>query len=117
MIKTYKDLEVYKEGYQLALEIYKLTKRYPEDEKYVMTTQIRRASLSIILNIVEGYGRRSKDDFKRFLKISYGSVNEVEVLLELGKDLKYVEEETYKSLIEKYGLLGRKIFTLIEKWK
>ena len=66
---------------------------------------------------MEGYGRKSKDDFKRFLKISYGSVNEVEVLLELSKDLKYVNEETYKKLIEQYGLLGRKIFTLIEKWK
>ena len=81
------------------------------------TTQIRRAALSIVLNIAEGYGRKSRDDFKRFLKMSYGSVNEVEVLLELGKDLKYVKEETYRDLIERYSLLGKRIFTLIEKWK
>ena len=117
MINSYKDLEIYQEGYKELLEIYKITREYPKEEEYVMTTQIRRAALSIVLNIAEGYGRQSKEDFKRFLKISYGSINEVETLLELGKDMGYIEEGRYRDIIEKYHILGRKTYNLIKKWK
>ena len=117
LIKTYKELEVYKEGYKLTKEVYKMTKRYPEEEKYVITSQIRRAAISVVLNISEGYGRKSKEDFKRFLKISYGSINEVETLIELSKDLEYIEEEKYREIIERYNVLGKRMYTLIEKWK
>ena len=117
MIRRYQDLDIYKEGYELLKEIYIITNKYPKEEIYVMVTQIRRAALSIILNIVEGYGRQSKDDFKRFLKISYGSINEVETLLEIGKDIGYIEENRYNDIIERYHVLGRKTYNLIEKWK
>ena len=116
-MKTYKELEVYQEGYNLLKEVYVITKKYPKEEQYVMLTQIRRAALSVILNIAEGYGRQSKDDFKRFLKISFGSVNEVEVLLELSKDLKYISEEQYNEIIVKYNTLGKRIYTLMKKWE
>ena len=117
MIKNYEDLEIYQEGYKLLIEIYKITQEYPKEEIYVMTSQIRRASLSIILNIVEGYGRQSKEDFKRFLRISYGSINEVETLLKLGKEIGYIKEERYKEVIERYHILGKKTYKLIERWK
>ena len=117
MIKSYRDLEIYQEGYEQLLEIYKITREYPKEEEYVMTTQIRRAALSIVLNIAEGYGRQSKEDFKRFLKISYGSINEVETLLKLGKDMGYIEEGRYRDIIGKYHILGRKTYNLIKKWK
>ena len=117
MIKSYKELEIYQEGYELLKEIYEITSKYPKEEQYVMLTQIRRAALSIVLNIAEGYGRQSKDDFKRFLKMSFGSVNEVEVLLELSKDLKYISEEQYNGIIGKYNTLGKRIYTLMIKWQ
>lgn len=117
MISTYKDLEVYKLGYMLSLQIYKITKEYPKSELFGLISQIQRASTSVPLNIAEGYGRKSKEEFKRFLKISLGSVNEVQVLLELGKDLKYINLELFKEIYSKYDILGKKIFMLIENWK
>ena len=81
MIKTFEDLDSHKESYKLALEIYKITRNYPRDEIYSLTSQIRRASTSITLNIAEGYGRLSREEFKRFLKISLGSNNETITLL------------------------------------
>ena len=68
MKKSYKDLEIYKGAYKLSLYIYKLTAKYPKNEIYGITSQLRRAAVSIPLNIAEGYGRLSEDDFKWFLK-------------------------------------------------
>ena len=91
MIASYKDLEVYKEGYQMFLKIHKMTQEYPSIEQYEIGAQIRRAAMSIPLNIAEGYGKKSSElDFKRFLKMAMGSCNEV---------------------------LGRRLNTLIQKWK
>lgn len=98
MITSYEDLEIYKESYSLALNIYIITKKFPKDELYGLTSQIRRASTSITLNIVEGYGRLSKEDFKRFLKISLGSTNETKTLLKFSKDLEYINENEYKGM-------------------
>ena len=117
IVKTYKELDVFKGGYELSLCIYKLTTSYPKHEIYGMTSQIRRATVSVSLNIAEGYGRKSKDEFKRFLRISLGSVNETETLLELSRDLGYVEEAKCEKLIEQYEILGKKIYRLIENWK
>ena len=117
IVKTYKDLDIFKGGYKLSLYIYKLTTLYPKDELYGITSQIRRASVSVVLNIAEGYGRKSKDDFKRFLRISLGSANETETLLLLSKDLGYIENKKCEELVEQYDILGKKIYKLIENWK
>lgn len=116
MIKTYKDLEVYKLSYKLALDIYKLTNRFPKSELYGLISQIRRSSTSITLNIVEGYGRLSKEDFKRFLKISLGSTNETIVLLKLSKDLKYINEKEYIYINKQYDILCRMLYSMIKNW-
>ena len=116
MIKSYEDLDIYKESYKLAIEIYKITKKYPKDEIYALTSQIRRASTSITLNIAEGYGRLSKEDFKRFLRISLGSNNETITLLKFSKDLNYINIEEYNELIKKYYIITKKIYNLIQKW-
>lgn len=94
-----------------------MTTLYPKDELYGITSQIRRASVSVVLNIAEGYGRKSKDDFKRFLRISLGSANETETLLLLSKDLGYIENKKCEELVEQYNILGKKIYKLIENWK
>lgn len=117
IVKTYKDLEIFKGGYKLSLYIYKLTTSYPKDELYGITSQIRRASVSVVLNIAEGYGRKSKEDFKRFLKISLGSANETETLIMLSRDLGYIDNKKCEELLRQYDILGKKIYKLIENWK
>ena len=116
MIKDYKDLEVYQKGYELTLEIYKITKKYPKEERYEIVSQLRRASSSIPMNIAEGWGRKSKLEFKRFLKMALGSCNELQVSIELSKDLEYLSEEEYKGIREKSEILGRQIYKLEERW-
>ena len=117
MIKSYTDLDIYKESYKLSLEIYKITAKYPKDEIFWITSQIRRVAISVVLNIAEGYGRQSKEDFKRFLKISLGSNNETITLLELSKDLNYISIEEYDKIKQNYDILGKRIYTLINNWK
>lgn len=118
MIASYKDLEVYKEGYQMFLKIHKMTQTYPSIERYEIGAQIRRAAMSIPLNIAEGYGKKSSElDFKRFLKMAIGSCNEVQVMLDMSKDLEYISHEIYKEYAERYEVLGRRLNTLIQKWK
>ena len=116
MIQSYKELEIYKRSYKLALDLHKRTKDFPERELYDLTSQIRRCSKSIPTNIAEGYGRKSKEDFKRFLKISLGSCNELQVHLEFCKDLNYISEEIYEELSKENEEIGRMIYSTINKW-
>ena len=114
-IKTYEDLEIYQEGYRLVLEIYKLVTKFPEEERYGLTSQLKRAALSIPLNIAEGYGRKAREaEFKHFLRNSLGSSNEVIVLLKLARDLSFGKTE---ELLQDYDKLGKRIYCLMEKWE
>ena len=115
-IKSYKDLEVYKKGYKLTLDIYKTTRKYPAEERYEIVSQMRRCAYSIPLNIAEGWGRKSKLEFKRFLKMSLGSCNELQVLIELSKDLEYISEKEYIELLDRVEIIGKQIYKLEEKW-
>ena len=118
MIASYKDLEVYKESYLLSLQIHKMTQTYPDYEKYEMGGQLRKAAISIPMNIAEGYGKKESTlDFKRFLRMSLGSCNEVQVLLDLSKDLGYITPEQYEGIWERINVLGKRISILIKKWK
>ena len=117
MIKSYKELEVYRYSYELAIQIYKITDRYPKGEIYGIISQVRRAAVSIVLNIAEGYGRKSKEEFKRFLKISLGSLYETKTLIDMSRDLEYIDEEIYNELADKYDILARKVYMLMIKWK
>ena len=118
MIESYRDFEVYKKSYDLVKEIMQLTKTYPKDERFEIVSQIRRASLSIPLNIAEGYGKKlSAAEFKRYLSMSSGSVNEMEVLLDISLDLEYITEEQHKELFERYQVLGKQLNTLIQRWQ
>jgi four helix bundle protein len=117
VIKSYKDLEVFKEGYRLAIELYKLVNNLPA-EAYELVKQTKRSAMSIPLNLAEGYGKKdSVPEFKRYVRIAMGSSNEIEVLLEMLKDLRYIEEETYSSYIEAYQILGKRLNVLLNKWQ
>ena len=117
MIKSYRDLNVYKDSYDLAIQVYRLTQDIPEREQYEIGSQLRRAATSIPINIAEGYGKKdSVAEFKRYLKIALGSVNEVEVLLDIMKDLGYMVAKDHEGLRSRYEVVGKQIYTLIRKW-
>ena len=118
MIKGFKDLVIYQKSYELSIKVHTLTLRYPKNERYEIVSQIRRAAMSVPLNIAEGYGKKdSEADFKRFLRMAVGSCNEMEVLMDMSKDLGYIEENTHREMTEEYIVLRKQIITLIEKWK
>jgi len=97
-MKDYKKLLVWQKAHQLVLKIYKRTKSFPKEETYGLTSQIRRAVISVATNIVEGTSRKSQIDFSRFLQISFGSAKEVEYEILLAKDLDYIDAESYNEL-------------------
>ena len=118
MIKSYKDLEVYQSAYQLAINVHQMTQNYPDYERYELGGQLRRAATSIPMNIAEGYGKkRSVKDFKRFLLMALGSCNEVQVLLDMSKDLGYIGESKHGKLTKEYEILGRRLNVMIDKWQ
>ncbi len=92
MLKNYKDLKVWQKSYELCLEIYRITAKFPKEEKYGLTSQIRRAVVSIPSNIAEGYGRKTTMDYIRMLYISYGSVCKLETQILLAGDLDFIEK-------------------------
>lgn len=91
-------LDVYKASQQLALECYKLTRQFPNDEKFAMVQQLRRAALSVHLNLAEGCSRKSEKERVRYYEISRGSVIEIDACLDLVVELKYATLEDLKSL-------------------
>ena len=106
----YRDLQIYERSYNAALEIYWITKRYPETEKYALSNQMQRASTSIALNIAEGYAKKeSQAELKRFLQMAIGSANEMSVLLDFSKDLGYITKKEYEKLSQEYDEIGRMI--------
>ena len=113
-IRSYEDLEVYQEGYRLVLEVYRMTEGFPSEERHGLTGQLKRAALSVPLNIAEGYGRGREAEFKHFLRNSLGSSNEVVVLLKLARDLGFGETD---ELIRRYDELGKRIYHLKERWE
>ncbi len=98
-MSTYKDLEVWKQSYSFCLVVYRLSAKFPNDEVYGLTSQIRRAAVSIPANISEGSKRLSKKDFCHFLVIAQGSGAELETHFLLAKDLGYIKDEEYTQVV------------------
>ena len=96
----YREYDVFKCAHRLVLSVYASTKRFPSEEKYGLTSQIRRAAVSIPTNIAEGAGRGSDPDFARFLRIAIGSANEVEYLVRLSANLGLLDAKTQSELSE-----------------
>ena len=97
-INTYKDLIVWQKSVALVTTIYSLTKSFPQDEKFGIVSQINRASVSIPSNIAEGWGRESSKNYLQFLRISRGSLMETETLLEISKNLKFINDTEFTSV-------------------
>ena len=117
MIQSYKDLKVYERSYKAAVRMYQISKAFPPEERYGLTSQIKRAATSIPLNIAEGYGKKeSANEFKRFLMMAIGSCNEMQVLTDLIKDLGFINEELYRKISAEYDEIVRMLAVLKEKW-
>ncbi len=95
----FKDLEIWKRSRIFCSKIYAETANFPENEKFGITNQLRRASVSIPSNIAEGSSRASNKDFSRFLEIANGSAYEIETQLLISNDLKFLESETVETLL------------------
>lgn len=107
------NLLVWQKAYDFALLVYKITTSFPDAEKYAITSQLRRAALSIAANIAEGKGRSTEKDFLRFLYIARGSLEECKVYIMFAKDLNYVNEQCYEDLEAYASEIGRMLNGLI----
>lgn len=114
MLKSYKDLKVWQKSYKLVLDIYQVTKRLPKEEKYSLTSQIRRSALSIPSNIAEGYGRKTTREYIHSLYISYGSICELETQVLIAFDLGYIKKEEKDKLQREVEEVERMLFALIK---
>lgn len=109
-IRSYKDLIVWQKAMELAKAVFELTAYFPKSELYGLVAQMRRAAVSIISNIAEGYGRKSRKEYSQFYAIAYGSALELETQLILSKALKMAPEEKFerseKILLEVLKMLN-----------
>lgn len=120
-MNSYKDLDIYKLAYKLAIDVHKMTMTLPKYEMYEQGSQVRRSSKSVKDNVAEGFGRRRyKDEFVRFLVFAHASCDEAISQLTMINEL-YFENNGLTGLLEEYGLLGGKINKFIqyveENWK
>ncbi|SRR6056297_257763 len=112
---NFRNLIVWKRSVSLATDIYKVTINFPNIESYGLTAQIRRSSVSISSNIVEGAGRKSTRSFAHFLGISYGSAYELETQILIAKNLKYLNEEDFKLLYSEINEIQKMLYVLEKK--
>ena len=116
-MRDFKKYDVWKLSHQFTLKLYKVIEKFPSTEIYGISSQIKRASVSIPTNIFEGCGRSSDAEFNRFLTISLGSACETEYLLLLSKDLKFLSIDLYEELNNEINLIKKKIYSLKQKLK
>ena len=98
-MQDFRELKVWKQAHQLVLDVYRDTKSFPTDERYGLTSQLRRSVVSISSNIAEGTGRGTSKDFARFVDLALGSTNETECQLLLARDLGFVGSDTVDQLL------------------
>ena len=113
-MSDYKKLKVWGDAHKFTVEIYNITKTFPNNEQYGLTSQIRRSASSIPTNIVEGCGQIDNGNLIRFLGIAKGSAFETEYQLLLAKDLNYITNEEYTILVEKVKYIIRRLNNLIK---
>ena|SRR5437763_4867148 len=112
-MKDFKELKVWHKAHDVTLAVYRASKDFPREEMYGLTSQLRRACVSVGANIAEGCGRRSDGEFVRFLQIARGSSSEVEYHLLLARDLKFLPNSAYENLDEKLREVQRMLTSLV----
>ena len=113
-IESFTDLNAWREAHQLSLKIYWLTDKFPDKEIYSLTSQLRRAAVSITSNIAEGFSRQGKKEKIQFYYTAKGSLTELQSQIILARDLGYIKQEDFKDLADKTVLVSKLIFGLIK---
>jgi four helix bundle protein len=106
-MQGYRDFVCWQESFSLVGDIYRLTRRFPEEEKFGLVAQMRRAAISIPSNLAEGYRRRNREAWRHFVRIAYGSAAELETQLMLSQDLGLVIREEVAPVLERLGRVSR----------
>src|SRR5712664_1526626 len=99
-MKDFRDLKVWERAHQITLDIYRTSANFPREERFCLTSQVRRCSASIGANIAEGCGKRGNGEFQRFLQIASGSASELDYHLLLSQDLKFLAPTKYNALVK-----------------
>ncbi len=116
-IKSFRDLFIWQKSMNLVTVIYEVSSKFPSQEMYGLTSQIRRCAISIPSNIAEGYGRNSTGDYKRFLQIAVGSLFEFQTQIEIAFNLHYLSKEVFDDLLRTCNDLDKMLYSLIQKLK
>ena len=112
-MQDYKNIKVWQKSYKLVLRVYKLTDVFPRHELYALTSQLRRAAVSVPSNIAEGSAKESDTDFARFLEIAIGSAFEMECQLMLAKDLGYIQENSCSDILNEVDEVKKMLASFI----
>jgi four helix bundle protein len=115
MLRSYRDLKVWQKAMDLVVEVYRVSRTFPEDEQYGLTSQARRAAVSIPTNLAEGHGRFYRRDFVRHLSFANGSLTELETAIELGLRLRYITTGTAVELQQHSSEVGRMLAGLARR--
>lgn len=110
MLTSYQQLKVWQRGIELVAEIYRLTKLFPREELYGLSSQMRRSAVSIPSNIAEGYARKHRQEYIQFLRIAYGSSSELETQIIIAKMLNFLEESAFRA-VENFVLEVKKMLS------
>jgi len=113
-IKRFEDLKVWQKSHELVLDVYKITRQFPKEEKIGLISQIQRSTVSVAANIAEGSKRRHLKEYIQMLSISHGSLSETEYYLLLARDLKYLSDTKYEELFNLSEEIGRMLNGLIK---
>ena len=118
-MNSFRELKVYQRSYKAAIEMYRVVRKsFPKDEMFGLSSQIKRASTSIPLNIAEGYGKReSSNEMKRFLLMAIGSCDEMRVLIDMSRDLGFIDESIHSVYEKEYDEIGKMLTVLRQRWK
>jgi len=113
-VNSIEDLTVFKKSHQITLDLYRLTKQFPSDEKFGLISQIKRASSSICANLIEGSHRNNRAEYRQFSGIARGSAGELKYHLLLAKDLGYISVQNYSELISEIDSISKMLYNLIQ---
>lgn len=113
-IKSFTDLIAWAKGHKLVLEVYKITKKFPKEEVFGITNQMRRCAVSVTSNIAEGFSRKSYKDKSQFYSIALGSLTELQNQILISKDINYIDLQTFKTLADETVIVHKLINGLIK---
>ena len=117
-IRSVHDLQVYARSYEAAMDVFRASRRFPQEEKYSLTSQVVKSSRSVAANIREGYAKREYENvFKRHLVDALGSSEETQTWLDFAKDCGYLEEGIHHALLSEYNEIASMLYALMKNWK